>query len=276
MYSFNYHRAAGVADAVARLAADPQAKLLAGGMTLLPSMKHRLAAPSQLVDVANLQELRGISREGTVVIVGAATRHCEVADDATINESIPALAALAGSIGDPQVRARGTLGGSIANNDPAADYPAAVLGLKGVVVTNRRRLDAADFFQGMFATALEPDELVLAVRFACPKRAAYRKFAHPASGYAMAGVLVADYGNTDRVEARVAVTGAGPGVFLWHEAEAALAARFSVAALASLTMPAGDLNADLHAPAEYRAHLVKVMTLRAVAQLTGESPRESA
>ena len=276
MYPFAYFRAARVSDALARLAADPQAKLLAGGMTLLPSMKHRLAAPTELVDVANLAELRGISRDGGWLVVGAAMRHHEVADDPAVKQAIPALAALAASIGDPQVRVRGTLGGSIANNDPAADYPAAVLGLKGEVVTDRRRLPAEEFFQGMFTTALQPDEIITAVRFACPRRAAYAKFAHPASGYAMTGVMVAEYGAPGHGEVRVAITGAGPGVFRWPQAEAALSARMAVDSLAMLSLPADGLNADLHAPAEYRAQLARVMTRRAVAQITGAATGASA
>ena len=272
MYPFTYHRASGIADALARLAADPGAKLLSGGMTLLPSMKHRLAAPSQLIDVGGLAELRGISREGDTLVVGAGMRHCEVAQHALVRDAIPALAATASSIGDPQVRARGTLGGSIANNDPASDYPAAVLALDGVVVTDRRRIDARDFFVGMFTTALEEGEIVTAVRFARPARAAYAKFPHPASGYAMTGVFVAEYDEGGRREVRVAVTGAAPSVFRWAEAEAALAARFSSASVAALQLPADGLNADLHAPARYRANLARVLATRAVARLTGKNP----
>jgi len=270
VYPFTYQRAGDIADALARLAADPGAKLLSGGMTLLPSMKHRLAAPSQLVDIGGLPELRGIAREGSVLVVGAGMRHCEVAGDALVRAAIPALAATAASIGDPQVRARGTLGGSIANNDPASDYPAAVLALDGVVVTDRRRIDAQDFFVGMFTTALEEGEIVTGVRFACPARAAYAKFPHPASGYAMTGVFVAEYDEGGRREVRVAVTGAAPSVFRWREAESALAARFAAASVAALELPADGLNADLHAPARYRANLARVMAARAVAQLTGE------
>ena len=265
MYPFTYQRAVGIAEASAALRADPQARLLAGGMTLLPSMKHRLAAPSTLIDIARLAALRGIARDRDALAVGAAMRHAEVASDATVRANLPALAALAAAIGDPQVRARGTIGGSVANNDPAADYPAAVLGCRAVVVTDRRGIPADDFFQGMFATALEPDELIVAIRFDCPRRAAYAKFAHPASGYAMTGVFVAEFDD----ELRVAVTGAGPGVFRWREAEAALRASPQAAALEALDLPADGLNADLHAPAAYRAHLVKRMTQQAVAGLAG-------
>ncbi|MBU6272295.1 MAG: xanthine dehydrogenase family protein subunit M [Betaproteobacteria bacterium] len=267
MYPFSYQRATGLAQALAGLKADPQARLLAGGMTLLPSMKHRLAAPSTLIDIGRLDELRGIARDHDALSVGAGTRHGEIAADATVRASLPALADLAGRIGDPQVRARGTLGGSIANNDPAADYPAAVLGCRAVVVTDRRGIPADEFFQGMFTTALEPDEIITAVRFGCPRRAAYAKFPHPASGYAMTGVFVAEFDD----EVRVAVTGAGPGVFRWQAAEAALARDLSAAAVGSLSLSPEGLNADLHAPAQYRAHLVTLMTQRAVAALASAS-----
>lgn len=261
MYEFTYQRVEAIAEAQAALAADPQAKLLAGGMTLLPSMKHRLSAPTRLIDIGKLAQLRGVRRDGDYLQIGAGMRHAEVATDALVRSTLPALAELAASIGDPQVRARGTLGGSIVNNDPAADYPAGVLGLDAVVQTNLRDLPAAEFFQGMFTTALTSDEVVTGVRFAIPKRAAYAKFRHPASGYAMTGVLVADYGGA----VRVAVTGAGPGVFRWAQAEAALTQKFAAASLADLHYPADDLNADLHAPAAYRAHLIRVLTQQAVA-----------
>jgi len=265
MYPFTYQRAATLDDALAPLLNDPEARALAGGMTLLPTMKMRLAAPTQLIDIARLPELRGIQIEADAVTVGAAQRHVEVATDPALRAALPALADLAGLIGDPQVRARGTLGGSVANNDPAADYPAAVLGLDGTVITNRRSIPAAAFFQGMFATALEPGELIRAVRFARPKRAAYAKFAQAASGYAMTGVMVAQFDHG----VRVAVTGAGPGVFRWTQAEQALATRMAPEALDALTFDASGLNADLHASAEYRAHLVGVMTRQAVTQLAG-------
>jgi aerobic carbon-monoxide dehydrogenase medium subunit len=267
MYAFDYQKASSLAQARAALTADQDAKVLAGGMTLLPSMKHRLAAPSQLIDIAKLAELRGVTVSATSVTIGAAMRHCEVADSRELRGAVAALANLAGMIGDAQVRARGTLGGSLANNDPAADYPAAVLGLDAVVITDRREIAAADFFQGMFTTALANDEIIKAVRFAIPRRAAYAKFAHPASGYAMTGVLVADYG--DRV--RVAVTGAGASVFRWPAAETALAKSMTEAALTTLSYPADGLNADLHAPAEYRAHLISVMTRQAVCALSSKS-----
>ncbi len=269
MYAFDYEKAKGLGQAGAGLAADPEAKLLAGGMTLLPSMKHRLAAPSRLIDVSALAEMRGITSTatstnvGATLTIGAAMRHCEVADSEEVHKSIPALAELAGLIGDPQVRARGTLGGSVANSDPAADYPAAVVGLNAVVVTDRREIAADDFFLGMFATALAADEILVAVRFQVPKRAAYAKFAQMATGYAMTGVMVADYGDL----VRVGVTGAGPCALRWHEAEKALSANLSESALQGLNYPSDDLTADIHAPAEYRAHLISVMTLQAVRNL---------
>jgi len=267
MYPFTYQRASELAQAVASLKADPQAKLLAGGMTLLPSMKHRLAAPSSLIDIARLPELAGIRRDGAALVVGAGTRHGVLAADPTTRQALGALAHLAGMIGDPQVRARGTLGGALANNDPAADYPAAVLACRAQIATDRRAIAADDFFQGMFTTALEADEIITAIRFERPRSAAYAKFAHAASGYAMTGVFVARFDDT----VRVAVTGAGPCVFRWSAAEAALARDFSAAAVQALTLPADGLNADQHAPAEYRAHLAQLMTVRAVAHITGHA-----
>ena len=265
MYEFSYHKPASVADAVKLLAADPEARPVSGGMTLLPALKLRLSKPTALVDLSGIAELRGVKREGETIVIGALTKHYEVATSAAIKAAIPALAAMAATIGDTQVRNRGTMGGSIANNDPSADYPAALLALGATIQTDRRKMSADDFFQGMFATALEPDELIVAIRFACPRRAAYAKFAHPASGYAMTGVFVAEFDD----EIRVAVTGAGPGVFRWREAENALRARPEAATLDGLTMPADGLNADLHAPAAYRASLVRLMTQQAVAGLAG-------
>ena len=261
MYEFNYQRPANLADAVAVLTSDDGASALAGGMTLIPSMKHRLSAPSQLLDIAGLPELQGIELEGDHLVIGAATPHATVADSDVVAKAIPALSSLAGEIGDPQVRARGTLGGSIANNDPAADYPAAVLGLNALIRTNQREIAADEFFQGMFETALQPGELITQVAFKVPTGAAYAKFHHPASGYAMTGVMVARYQDT----VRVAATGAAPCVHRWGAAEKALSKEFSVAAVESLVIRPEGLNADMHAPAEYRAHLVSVMTRRAIA-----------
>ncbi len=262
MYPFEYHKAGSVADAVDRMRSAAEGRFLAGGMTTLPTMKQRLSGPSDLIDLAGLGDLRGICEGDGSVVVGAMMTHAEVASDPLVTARIPGLAALAGGIGDPQVRHRGTLGGSIANNDPAADYPAGLLGLGATVQTDRRMIAADDFFQGLFSTALEEDELILAVHFPVPRRAGYRKFHNPASRYAVVGVFVADLDGG----VRVAVTGAGQdGVFRVPEMERALAGAWSPDALAGITVPPGSLNADIHASAEYRAHLVTVMAKRAVA-----------
>ncbi|MGE5526915.1 MAG: FAD binding domain-containing protein [Rhodospirillaceae bacterium] len=263
MYPFEYVKAQSLKQAVEFLAANPDARPLSGGMTLIPTLKARLAQPTHLIDIGQLAELRGIEQKGSTLVIGAGTRHAEVCASGVVRKALPALAYLAERIGDPQVRNLGTMGGSIANNDPAADYPAAVLGLNATIVTNTREIAADEFFQGMFATALEPGELITRIAFPLPKRAAYEKFPHPASGYAMAGVFVAE--TADGV--RVAVTGAGPGVFRWAEAEAALAAKLSADALGALTMASDELNEDMHGSREYRAQLVKVMAQRAVAKM---------
>jgi len=265
MYQFDYVRAGSLREAADFLAAHPEARPVSGGMTLIPTLKARLAQPSHLVDISGLEELRGITLEGGALRIGAATRHVEVATSAVVKKALPALAGLASGIGDPQVRNLGTIGGSLANNDPAADYPAAALALKAIIVTNRREISADDFFQGMFATALAADELVVRVVLAVPRRAAYQKFPHPASGYAMTGVFVAEHGDG----IRVAVTGAGPGVFRWTEAEAALKGKMSAAALDGLAVDAADLNEDMHGTREYRANLVAVMARRAVQKIAG-------
>ena len=261
MYDFNYHRAASVADAAKMLSANAEAQLLAGGMTLIPTLKLRLARPSDLIDLCDIAELGGIEADGGGVTIGAMTPHSEVAASAAVRNAVPALAALAGGIGDPHVRHRGTLGGSIANNDPAADYPAALVGLGATVNTNARAIAADDFITGLFETALDEGEIVTSVHFPAPKRAAYSKFPNPASRYAIVGVLVAETGEG----VRVAVTGAGPCVFRVAEMESALAANFSAEAVADISVSDADLNADIHASAEYRAHLVTVMAKRAVA-----------
>lgn len=263
MYALNYVKAKSVAEAAKFLASNPEAKLMAGGMTLVPTLKQRLARPSHLVDIGALAELRGIAVKGGTVAIGAATRHHEVATSAAVRKAIPALAYLASLIGDPQVRNLGTIGGSVANNDPAADYPAAVLGLGATVVTNKREIAADDYFQGLFTTALEDGEIITRVVFPVPKRAAYAKFAHPASGYAMAGVFVARTGEGTRV----AVTGAGPGVFRWKAAETAIGKNPKAAALEGAALDAGEMNEDIHATREYRANLVRVMAKRALAKL---------
>jgi carbon-monoxide dehydrogenase medium subunit len=266
MYSLSYVKAKSVKEAAEFLARNPEAKLLAGGMTMIPTLKARLARPTHLVDIANLPELRRIEAKGGKLVIGAGTKHHEVATSAVVKKAIPALAGLAGEIGDPQVRNRGTIGGSLANNDPAADYPAAVLGLGATVVTTKRSIAADDYFQGLFATALEEGEVIVRIEFPVPKRAAYSKFPHPASGYAMAGVFIAQ----TAVGVRVAVTGAGPGVFRWKEAEAALAKNFKPAAIEGIKLDASGLNTDIHADREYRANLVRVMAKRAAAKLSGK------
>jgi carbon-monoxide dehydrogenase medium subunit len=266
MYPFQYVKARSLEEAGRLLAAHPDAKPLAGGMTLIPTLKLRLARPSHLVDIAGLPEVSEISFKNNILYIGAGVRHETVAGAAAVREAIPALAGLAARIGDPQVRNRGTLGGSVANNDPAADYPAALLALGATVVTDRREIAADDYFQGLFATALEPGEIVTRVAFPVPARAAYAKFPHPASGYAMAGVFVAQAAGG----VRVAVTGAGPGVYRWREAEAALARRFDAGALDALEPDAEALNEDIHATRAYRANLVRVMAQRALAQIAGK------
>ncbi len=259
-YPFAYQRPKTLADAAAALSSSPDAKLIAGGQTLIATMKQRLASPTILIDIAKLGELRFIRRDGEAIAVGAGSRHCEVETSSEILKSLPALAELAGTIGDPAVRHMGTLGGSLANNDPAADYPAAVLGLGATIVTMRRTIAADDFFQGMFSTALDEDEIVKHVAFPIPERAAYAKFRNPASRYALAGVFVAKFENG----VRVAVTGAGPGVFRVADMETALTKSFTPEAVAEISVPADSLNSDIHASAEYRAHLVTVMAKRAV------------
>lgn len=265
MYEFQYHRPASIEEAKEILASNDEAKILAGGMTLLPTMKLRLAQPSDLVDLSAIDSLRGIQKDGQAIEIGAMTPHADVADSDIVRSEIPALAELAGMVGDAQVRNRGTIGGSLANSDPASDYPAAVLGLNAVIKTEAREIAADDFFKDLFETALEPNEIIQAVRFPRPKRAAYAKFPNPASRYAVVGVMVAE--TTDGI--RAAVTGAGPCAFRATEIEAALAKDFSAMALDGLTLDAGDFNADLHASSEYRAHLVIVMAKRAVAAASG-------
>ena len=259
MNPFQYQLATSVDQAQQKLAGDAEAKLLAGGMTLIPALKHRLLAPTQLIDIGRLPALRRIEREAAGVWIGAGMRHDEVARSSVVRQALPALALLAAGIGDAQVRARGTLGGSIANNDPAADYPAALLACQAVVVTQRREIAADDFFLGMFTTALQADEIITGVRFALPQQSAYAKFRHPASGYAMAGVYLADFGGGQR---RVTVTGACAGVCRWPAAEAAWAQ-----GLGTAKFDHPDLLSDLHAPAAYRAQLATLMFEQALAAL---------
>jgi len=262
MYEFNYHRPQSLRSAAAMIGKAEDGKLLAGGQTLLPTMKQRLAAPSDIIDLAQVPELKGIAIKGRNVVIGAMTTHAEVAQSAAVGEAIPALADLAAGIGDPQVRHKGTIGGSVANNDPAADYPSACLALNATIITNKRKIAADDFFTGMFETALEPGELIKAISFPVPNKAAYQKFPNPASRYAVVGVFVAKKGK----DVRVAVTGAGQnGVFRSSKLEAALTAKFAAKSLDGVTVSAEGLNEDIHAGSDYRAHLIGVLARRAVA-----------
>ncbi len=260
MHNFNYHRPATLSEARAIFLGAEDAVYLAGGQTLIPTLKQRLRAPSDVIDLSRIKELRGIAAEKDAVVIGAMTPHADVAASADVRRLIPALAHLAGEVGDPQVRNLGTLGGSLANSDPAADYPAAVLALGAVIRTPARAIAADDFFTGLFETALEPGEMILNVSFPVPKRAAYMKFRNPASRYAVVGVCVAE----TVAGIRVAVTGAGPNAFRQTEMETALSGSFTPAALAGIAVSDEDLNSDLHATAAYRAHLVGVMARRAV------------
>ncbi|MCR9123074.1 MAG: xanthine dehydrogenase family protein subunit M [Phyllobacteriaceae bacterium] len=262
MYAVNYHKPASIEDAVAAIGGADEAKILAGGQTLLPTMKQHLAAPSDVVDIRGIGGMTDIAVRGDTVTIGAAATHAAVAGSNEVGSICPALAALAAGIGDPAVRHMGTIGGSIANNDPAADYPAGLLGLGATIVTNQREIAADDFFTGMFSTALEDGEIITAVSVSKPDRAGYAKFRNPASRYAMVGVFVAKTGNG----VRVAVTGAGEdGVFRHAGLEAALAGNWSPDAVDAVEMSADGLMSDIHASADYRAHLIKVMAKRAVA-----------
>ena len=258
MYAFNFERPSALAQAVSHLQAGGQA--LAGGQTLLASMKQRLLAPELLLDLGALPELQGVCQDGDHLVIGAMTRHQDVASNALVRQHLPGLAALANGIGDKQIRAMGTLGGSVANNDPAACYPSALLALGATVVTNQRSIPAEDFFQGLYSTALEPGELILAIRFPLAQRAAYAKFKQATSRFALVGVFVAQ----TKTGVRVAITGAGNGVFRHAGLEAALTQSFTPEAVAHVAIDASDLNGDLHASADYRAHLITVQTQRAV------------
>jgi carbon-monoxide dehydrogenase medium subunit len=263
MYAFTLDRPATIADA-AKLASSG-AKPLAGGQTLLASMKLRLSQPGQLADLAGIAELVGICREGNAMVIGAMTRHMDVASHAELRSTIPGLADLAAHIGDRQVRAMGTLGGSVANNDPSACYPSAVLAIGATVRTNQRQIAADDFFTGMFSTALHEGEIITAISFPIPKRSVYMKFVQPASRFALVGVYVAQ---TD-AGVRVAVTGAGQCVHRHAGLEAALNQSFTVASAASVAIDASELNHDIHASSAYRANLISVQAQRAVAKLLG-------
>ena len=261
MYQFNYKKAGSQDDAISAAGSAEDPKFLAGGMTLIPTLKQRLAQPSDLIDLAGIDGMVGIIDNGDSITIGAMTRHVDVANSDVVKNKIPALASLAGNIGDPQVRNRGTIGGSIANNDPAADYPAAVLGLNATIITNKREIAADDFFDGLFTTALDEDELLTAVKFPVADKAGYAKFPNPASRYALVGVMVAQTGG----ETRVAVTGASQdGVFRASDIESALSGNWSADAAKGVKMSDDGLNTDIHASAEYRAHLISVMASRAV------------
>lgn len=263
MYDFNYHKAGSIEDAIGKVGAAEDGKFLAGGMTLLPTLKLRLAMPSDLVDLAGLDGLRGIEVSGEQVVIKALTRHFDVARSADVKNAIPALAKLASGIGDPQVRNRGTIGGSISNNDPAADYPSAVLGLGATVVTSGREIAGDDFFVDLFETALEENEMVTEIRFPVPELAGYMKFPNPASRFCMVGTMVS---RAKDGAVRVAVTGAGACVFRVPEMEQALSGSFTPEAIDGISISDDGLSSDIHGSAEYRAHLVTVMAKRAVAE----------
>ncbi len=265
MYEVRYHRPADLAEAARLFAAAAEARYIAGGQTLIPTMKQRLTAPSDLIDIARIDALKGIKAEGDGVSIGAVTTHAEVAESAVVKSTVPVLAELAATIGDPAVRHMGTIGGSLANNDPAADYAAAALALGATIHTDRRTIAAEAFFQGLFTTALEDGELVTRVSFPAPRAAAYEKFRNPASRYAMAGVLVAKLKDGS---VRLAVTGAGDnGVFRATGIEQALTQSWSSAAIDPVTIDTGSILSDIHGSAAYRANLVKVMAKRAVAKI---------
>jgi carbon-monoxide dehydrogenase medium subunit len=262
MHTFAYHRPATVKQAAAILGKGKDPKVLAGGQTLIPSLKLRLSSVGNLVDLGGVKGLDKIEAKGKTITIGAMARHAAVASSAAVRKAIPALASLAATIGDPHVRNQGTIGGSIANNDPAADYPAACVALGATIITTKRKIPAEKFFKGLFETALGKNEIILQVIFPVPRRAAYAKFPNPASRFALVGVFVADF----EKEVRVAVTGAGDdGVFRMREMEAGLKKRFAPDSMAGINVPAKGLNSDIHADAAYRAHLIGVMARRAVA-----------
>ena len=265
MYQTVYHRASSVDEAVALFSKSSEAKFLAGGQTLLPVMKQRLASPSDVIDLGKIKELQGVELSGDVLTIRAGTTYFDIMQNVDVKKAIPAIAYLTSVLGDPAVRYRGTIGGSIANNDPAADFPAALLALGATVKTNKRSITADNFFQGMFTTALEEGEIITKVSFPIAKKAAYEKFKHPASGFALVGVFVSKRGP----DIRVAVTGAGSnGVFRVSSFEEALKKRFSPKSIEGLSVPASGMNSDIHASPEYRAHLVGVLARRALAKAT--------
>ena len=260
MYAFEYHRPSSSKEALDLAAKKSEGRFLAGGQSLVQAMKLRLSSPTDLIDLAALGDLKALSADGNSVTVGAMVSHADVAAAPAVQKTIPALAQLAGMIGDRQVRHMGTIGGSLANSDPAADYPAAVLGLGATITTHKRKIEADKFFKGLYETALEPGELITQVTFPAPKRAAYMKFKNPASRFALVGVFVADFGGS----VRVAVTGAGACAFRQGEMEKALAQKFAPESVAGIKVKPDGLNNDLHASPEYRAHLITVMCKRAV------------
>jgi carbon-monoxide dehydrogenase medium subunit len=262
MHAFEYHRPASTKDALGLAGQKPEGKFLAGGQSLVQAMKLRLSSPTDLIDLGTLKDLAGIKVSGSAVEIGAMTRHADVAGSPEIRKTLPSLAAMASLIGDRQVRHMGTIGGSLANSDPAADYPAAVLALNATVVTNKRKIAADQFFKGLYETALEPGELITSVIFQAPKRGAYMKFRNPASRFALVGVYVADFGG----QVRVGVTGAGACAFRQTDMEKALSGKFAPESVANVKVKPDGLNNDLHASPEYRAHLVTVMAKRAVEQ----------
>ncbi|MEK9673557.1 MAG: xanthine dehydrogenase family protein subunit M [Rhodospirillaceae bacterium] len=268
MQNFNFTRPTSVADAVAAHKSSADASYISGGQTLIPVMKQGLAMPEDVIDLNSVAGLAGVTVDGNAVTIGATTRHADVARSEDVKKAIPALAHLAGVIGDPQVRNRGTIGGSVANNDPSADYPSAVLALNATVITDRREIAAEDFFAGLFSTSLDEGEMITAMKFPIPEKSGYAKFPNPASRYALVGVFVAKGKNG----ARVAVTGAGQdGVFRSAVLEDALNKDFSAAHLRDIDIPEDDLMTDMHAAADYRAHLIGVMCARAVAQANGKA-----
>ena len=263
MHAFQYHRPSSTKDALSLAQQKGEGRYLAGGQSLVQAMKLRLTSPSDLIDLGTIKDLSGIKLSGNAVEIGAMTRHAEVAASSEVKKAIPSLAAMAALIGDRQVRHMGTIGGSLANSDPAADYPAAVLALNATVTTNKRKIEADKYFKGLYETALEPGELITAVAFQIPKRGAYMKFRNPASRFALVGVYVADFGSGN---VRVGITGAGASAFRQSEMEKALSSKFAPEAVASIKVKPDGLNNDLHASPEYRAHLITIMAKRAVEQ----------
>jgi len=261
MHAFQYHKPSSTKDAISLATSKGEGRYLAGGQSLVQAMKLRLTSPSDLIDLGTIKDLAGIKASGSSVEIGAMTRHAEVAGSSDVKKAIPSLAAMAALIGDRQVRHMGTMGGSLANSDPAADYPAAVLALNATITTNKRKIPADQYFKGLYETALEPGELITSVSFQVPKRGCYMKFRNPASRFALVGVYVADFGSGT---VRVGVTGAGASAFRQTEMEKALSSKFAPESVASIKVKPDGLNNDLHASPEYRAHLITVMAKRAV------------